>query len=217
MSKRICTLLCAGVVLLALVFAGPAEAKRVLDEKLDMDTLEKMAATGQIIHLEYRGNTLINRMVCTLVNAPPDKVWGVITGFSKYYKFIPFMLPPAVTKVAPNDFRVDFTLDITIIGPIKTTMKYSIEYVLEKPYLYMYDNPDKPKGPKAEANYWKVVPVEGGKKTLLFYLDKPPDLAKMGLLVANIIRSQPAISVGLQVSPVSIAVAEIKKYSERMK
>ena len=219
MSKRMSSLFCVFTVIFALVFTGgPASgAKKVLDKKLDMETLREMAEMGQLIHLEYKGNTLVHRMVCTLIDAPPDKVWNVISDFSKYPKFIPFMKPPGITKVAPNDLRVDFTLDITIIGPIKTIQKYSTEYVLEKPYLYMYDEPDKPKGPKSEANYWKVVPVEGGKKTLLFYLDRPPDLAKMGLLVANIIRAQPVISVGLQVSPISIAVGEIKKYCERKK
>lgn len=216
MKNRAYLLLFISVCLLTMLSSGPAAAKSVLDEKLDMGTLQKMASTGQLIHLEYKGNVLVNRMVCTLVNAPPDKVWAVITDFRNYHRFIPFMQPAKITKISANEYKVDFTLDITIIGPIKTTLKYANEYILEKPYLYQYD-PTLPKTAKSEFNYWKIVPVDGGKKTLLFYLEKPPDLAKLGTLVANIVRTKPEIGLGLQVSPISIAVAEVKKYVERKK
>lgn len=197
-------------------FAGQAQAKRVLDEKLDMATLQKMAASGQLIHLEYKGNTLVNRMVCVLVKAPPAKVWAVITDFGNYHKFVPEMLPPKVTKISATEYKVDFTLDIKILGPVKTTQKYSMLYSLENPYLYMYD-PAAAKGPKASASYWKVVPVSGGKQTMLFYLDAAPDLGKMGSLVVNVVKEKPELALALQVSPVSIMVQEIKKYAEGKK
>ena len=197
-------------------FAGQAQAKRVLDEKLDLASLQKMAAMGQLIHLEYKGNTLVNRMVCVLVNAPPAKVWTVITDFANYHKFVPDMLPPKVTKLSATEYKVDFTLDIKILGPVKTTQKYGMLYSLENPYLYMYD-PTKAKGSKANASYWKLVPVNGGKKTMLFYLDEAPDLGKMGSLVVNVVREKPELALALQVSPVSIMVQEIKKYVEGKK
>jgi hypothetical protein len=213
MHKRIAFALCLAI---ALAIGGAAQAKRVLDENLDLKTLQKMAEMGQVIHLEYKGNTLVNRMVCVVINAPLDKVWNAITDFKNYHKIITSMLPPVVTKKSDKEYKVDFTVDVKIAGPIKSTNKYSMLYVLEKPMLYMYD-PAKPKGLKQNAGYWKLVSIEGGKKTLVFYLDAAPDLNMLGSLVVNFVKEKPELGLALQVSPVSIMMQGFKNYIENKK
>ena len=203
-------------LMLAGALGGQAQAKRVLDEKLDLKTLTTLATNGQLIYFEQHGGNITDRLVVTLINAPLDKVWSVITDFSNYNKFIPTMLPPKVTKKSDKEYNVDFVLDISIYGPIKTTQKYSTAYELSKPYLYMYEV-GKPKVTKDKANYWKLVPVAGGKKTLVFYLDKAPDLKSLGTLVYNIASTKPELALALQVSPVSIVVQQLKEYVERKK
>jgi hypothetical protein len=62
-----------------------------------------------------------------------------------------------------------------------------------------------------------MASVDGGKRTLLFYLDPAPDLSKMGSLVSSVVKEKPELGLALQVSPVSIMVQGIKKYIEHTK
>ena len=212
--KSVIRFWCCAVVLL--VWGSRAHALGVLDQKLDLKTIEKMAATGQVIHLEYKGGVLQYRMVCTLIDAPLDKVWKALTDFENYHKFTPEMMPPKVTKISSTEFRADFTLQIEIYGPLKTTQKYSVQYNLEKPVLYMHD-PKGPRPPRNKANFWKLAPAGNGKKTLVFYFDKAPDLKDLGSFVHGIVKDRPELALALQVSPVSIQVQELKKYVEKKK
>ena len=203
------------VFFLAASEIGAISGERVLDEKLDVKTLKTMAEKGQLIHLQYDEQGLLEyRMVCTLVNAPIEKVWHVLTDFENYKQFIPGMATPKVNKVSDNEYIVDFTLNIEIFGPIKSTQKYSIRYNPSQPYLYMSD-PAKKRPPKNELDFWQLVKIDGGKRTLVFYLDKAPDLKELGNFVYGIVKEKPELALALQVSPVSIMVQEMKDYAER--
>ena len=203
------------LLVFTVVLTISAPTKRVLDESLDMKTLQKMASTGQLIHLQYdKSGKLTHRMVATLINAPLDTVWKTVTDFKNYNKFIPGLQPPKVRQISKTEYVVDNTLNVEIYGPIKNTNKYSVGYELKKPILYMYD-PSKKKPAQSEMNIWKLVKVDGGKKTLIFYLDEAPDLKDLGSFVYGIVKDKPELSLALQVSPVSIMVQQLKNYVEK--
>lgn len=202
------------ILIFTVVLTAAAPTSRVLDENLDMKTLQKMASSGQLIHLQYdKSGKLAYRMVATQVNAPIDKVWKVVTDFKNYNKFIPGLQPPKVRQLSKTEFVVDNTLNVEIYGPIKTVNKYSVGYELKKPMVYMYD-PSKKKPDQSEMNLWKLVDVDG-KKTLIFYLDEAPDLKDLGTFVYGIVKDKPELSLALQVSPVSIMVQQLKTYAEK--
>jgi ribosome-associated toxin RatA of RatAB toxin-antitoxin module len=196
-----------------LVCAGAApRAKSILDEELDQKTIKMLVEQGQLLDLIYDDKgELVHRMCVVLVNAKPDVVWSAITDFQNYDKFVPGMEPPVIKDKKKNEVTVEFTLKINIIMGVSYTQTYSTRYVFKKPILYMYN----PEEPKKEPNIWKLVPVDNGARTILYYYDTPPDLTKMGSLVAGVSKAKPEIALALQVSPISILLNQTKSYIEQ--
>jgi hypothetical protein len=183
-----------------------------LEQNLDQDTLIKLAEKGQLFNMIYNEKgELTHRLCVIMVDASPDVVWGVITDFKNYDKFIPDMDPPVVRNKKEDEITVDFTLKIKIVGPIATTQKYSTRYVMKKPKLYMYD----PEDSSVEPGFWQLTPIDGGKRTLVYYYDKAPDLMEMGKLVSGLVTTRPEFALALQVSPVSILLNQTKEYAEK--
>ncbi len=202
-------------ILLALSLFGvslPIHAKNVLDEQLDQKTIKKMLEYGQLLDLIYdEKGELTHRMCAVLVNAKPDIVWNVITDFENYDKFVPGMEPPVLKNKKKDEITVDFTLKIKIVMGVNSTQEYSTRYVFRKPILYMYD----PKDGSKEPGFWKIVPVDNGTQTILYYYDPAPDLTKMGALVAGVVKAKPEFALALQVSPISILLNQTKAYAEQ--
>lgn len=209
--RRFAPIVAFALCVFLLSFPGFARSKNVLDEKLDMKTLVTLTKHGLLISLEDVDGKLKYRMVSALVNAAPDKVWRVLTRFEDYGNFVPEMVQPVIEKRTKTETVVAFTLEIRILGPIKSTQNYKTRYVFKKPRLYMYSLDD----PRLEPGYWEVTPVDGGKKTLLFYIDTAPDLMKMGTLVSSVVKAKPELGLAIQVSPITILVQAIKTESEK--
>lgn len=210
MKRLFCAL---ALVLTFAAFAGAAEkGKTILDQNLDQKTIMALIEHGQLFNLIYNDKgELTHRMCAVLANAPLDFVWNVITNFENYDKFVPGMLPPALRDEKKNEVTVDFILKINIIMGISSTQKYSTRYVLAKPILYMHD----PENSSSEPGFWKLVPVDGGKRTILYYYDPAPDLSKLGKLVDGVTKAKPELALALQVSPISILLNETKAYIEK--
>jgi len=210
--KRFHVIAAAVLCLFVLVQTAVAE-ENILDQDLDIKTIKKMAEHGQLINLIYNDQgELTHRMHAVVINADLDTVWGVITDYKNYDKFVPEMIPPKIRESEDDRTIVDFTLKIRIIMGVSSTQEYSTMYVEEKPVLHML-NPDKP---DEEGGFWKLVPVENGEKTLAFYYDPVPDLSEMGRLVAGVAKSKPEFAIALQVSPVTILMNETKAYIEKI-
>ncbi|MEW5946879.1 MAG: SRPBCC family protein [bacterium] len=189
-----------------------APAKNVLEEELDINTIKLMAKHGQLIHLSYSGEEISYRMVAMLADAPPDAAWEAVSDVERYHEFVPEMLPVKVLSRGKDELTVEHTVQVKVIAMVKATEKYSTRYVFKKPRLYMHS----PDDPKAEPGYWELVPVDGGKKTLLIYFDKAPDLSKMGSMVKLVIKAKPEFGLALQVSPVSILIKAMKSRAEEI-
>ncbi len=211
MRKRAVPILLLGTF----VFLGistSSYAKNVLDEQLDQKTMKIMLQYGQLLELVYNEKgELTHRMCAVLVNAKPDIVWSTITDFSNYDKFVPGMEPPVLKNKKKDEITVDFTLRIKIVMGVSSTQEYSTRYVFKKPILYMYD----PKDVTKEPGFWKMVPVDNGKQTILYYYDPAPDLTKMGALVSGVVKAKPEFALALQVSPISILLNQTKAFAEK--
>lgn len=207
-SILVCLLLFLSAALIQPSFA----AEKVLEENLDVETLKLMAGHGQLIHLSYDGEELTYRTVMTLVNAPLNVVWKVISNAEKYVEFVPQMQSVEVLDKKGGEITVEHTVKIKIVGPIAATEKYSTRYVFDKPKVVMYD----PEKPEEEPGYWELVPVNDGKKTLLIYFDKAPNLEEMGTVVRTVLRTKPELGLALQVSPVSILTKAMKARAEKL-
>lgn len=200
------------VTLFTALFSLQTSAKNILDENLDKNTIIRLAEQGQLLNLVYdKHGELTNRMCAVIADAPLDIVWNVITDYADYYKFVPEMESSIIKSSKSNEATVDFTLKIKIIMGVSSTQKYSTRYVKEKPILHMYD----PENPKAEPGFWKLVPINGGKRTLILYYDKAPDLMKMGSLVSGVVSSRPELAIALQLSPISMLLDATREYSEK--
>ncbi|HOY63274.1 MAG: Polyketide cyclase / dehydrase and lipid transport [bacterium ADurb.Bin236] len=183
-----------------------------LEQNLDQDTLIKLAEKGQLFNMIYdEKGELTHRLCIVMVDASPDIVWGVITDFKNYDKFIPDMDPPVIRNKKDNEATVDFVLRIKIVGPIASTQKYSTRYVMKKPKMFMHD----PEDSSVEPGFWQLTPIDGGKRTLVYYYDKAPDLMELGKLVSGLVTTRPEFALALQVSPVSILLNQTKEYAEK--
>ncbi|MEW6201901.1 MAG: SRPBCC family protein [bacterium] len=209
-NKMALPLMC---ILTSVLLASPCfPAEKVLDEKLDKNTLKLMAQHGQLIHLAYDGEELTYRTVVMFVNAPVDMVWDVITDIENYDKFVPEMLPPKIINRKKDEITAHHTVKVKVIAGISASENYDMRYVFKKPRVYMYD----PKKPKREPGYWEIVPVDGSSKTLLFYTDRAPNLNEMGTMVKTIVRMKPELGLALQVSPISILTKAMKSRAEAL-
>ena len=177
------------------VFAS--EEMSVVRLQVEQDTIEKLLREGEILVIKenQQGGRFKFITAGVLINAAPDQVWKTITDYNHYQEFVPEC---EKVSVAPGDAR--HTLFITFSVAFKfSVLKYHLNYTLREVYQKDKWRIDwtRKEGDLAEAiGAWELIPLEGGKKTAVFY-SSYSDLRSIGYLVENLLKEQPVMELAI--------------------
>jgi carbon monoxide dehydrogenase subunit G len=145
-------------------FKDPGEIKPLDIYNLDTDTLRKLdLGNAGLIH-ETKEGKIISALAYAFVDAPPEKVWGVLTDFDHYDDI--FSTECKIKSKKDNQVTVDQeTASFSALG---------MEFGYNLHARYTIDGPDHLSYVAIDGTYvgshgdFRILPLPGGDKCLLF-------------------------------------------------
>ncbi len=216
------TALCITVAAAALsLYARPASAGEPIWKKIDKTQLVKLLEGGRVGFVDrglYPGKEMAISGV--LIDAPPQKVWNVITDFDNYPKMINQIYKAQVIEKNEKFARVHFYMFLIKLGPVKIQTNYIQKWTFDKPKRITMTSDD-PKAPKKKGEKevpitWDLVPTPDGKRTMLFHTTIS-DLRDGGMVGTYMVERQPTIQIGFDLANALTQTEAIKKQFEKAK
>lgn len=185
-------------------------------KSLSPEKLANLFEYGELFGVEYLGSTEKVEVVSIgmLADAPPEKVWDVITDFEGYTKLLPDQLKTETIEKGPNTEKVRFTVSVLKLGMLDINTKYVLKYKLDKPNKV--DIGWVEGDVKNVAGFWELFPVDGGKKTVAIYVISS-DLASASPIVGAALKEQPATMMAINLSSAIIFTQKLMEKAEGRK
>ncbi len=189
------TLSAANFLFYSSVFAS--EEMSVVRLQVGKDTIEKLLREGEILIIKESqpGGRFKFVTAGVLINAAPTQVWNTITDYNHYPEFVPDC---EKVSIAPGDAKNILFIKFTVAFKF-SILKYHLNYTLREVYQMNKWRIDwtRKEGDLAEAiGAWELIPLEGGKKTAVFY-SSYSDLRSIGYLVENLLKEQPVMELAI--------------------
>jgi ribosome-associated toxin RatA of RatAB toxin-antitoxin module len=206
----------AAIIFLAVVIAGAVsaqEAEGIKFQGLDPSQLALLAKQGSMLVIKYDKKGKLREVVAaSLVNAPAEKVWAVLTDFDSYPKFIPQTTGMRVVKqISPTEVQTEQTVKVEI-WVLKVMIAYQHLQKLDpnKSIKFNYVSGDLP----GTFGRYDLVELPNKTQTLLFYT-LYSNLTALPWPVGPIMKSQPDFMTSVNVSTTSMVVKAIKEEVEQ--
>lgn len=180
-------------------------------EKMDSATVRQLFKEGLVMTIKRRSaSNLPEVTTAAIIEADPHVVWKAITDYQRRPEMI-----TGVTRV--ENLKWD--------GPKATftqrnVVKFSfIKFAWDENRIHVH-TPEKkiifyePDRPKEIAGGYELVPLDGGKATLLIY-SYQADLRNMGFPVGTLAREMPLVEEILMTSAGIMVVSGAKEYIEK--
>jgi carbon monoxide dehydrogenase subunit G len=198
-------------VALVLLCAPPAISRENALKKMGPDMLLKMTRGGMFAYLERSGGV---ELPCgaVLVNATPQKVWDTITDFKNYPKLITQIQNVKVKEKKKDGATVTLSSLLMRVGPLKIAtegdqiFKFSGNNHID---ILPGDKKD-----KTTWGAWDLVPVEGGKKTVLIYAFTS-DVGAGGGVAKSLIEREPTLNVSINLANIMVMLEGMKRGAEK--
>ena len=117
---------------LALALASPS-AWAFDTAAIDGATMKRLVGGGQIVLVEEQPNGRLAMVTGgTLVAAPPQKVWNIITNYSEYPSWMPETSEVNTTPVGTDELDVQFVLDFKF-SVISKRVVYTARHTFQEP------------------------------------------------------------------------------------
>jgi len=172
--------------------------------------LELLLKKGEMVFLDLSPGDIPWMVTAgVIIGASPEKVYSVITDFTKYTEFMPQL--DSVEQYDPGDGfpEVTFTLGFRFAYIIPLTLSYTYKYLLRPPLRI--DWVGIREGKACDYGYWELVPLDGGKKTAALYnLYSTPQ----GYLLKKIIKKNPQLHISTILSTALIVGQKTKVRAE---
>lgn len=137
-------------------------------QDLDVGLLQKILSCGPF-YLIDKSVPAINKPVTQscLINAPVQQVWNATTDFAHHAEWIPALENVKILEQTPTSSIV-YSEDVLLrLGPVKMSTEVTLKYIFHPPgKIDISWIAGKVKDAKGT---WEFVPIEDGKKTLVFY------------------------------------------------
>jgi ribosome-associated toxin RatA of RatAB toxin-antitoxin module len=164
-----------------------------------------MLARGPLVLVERNPQGKFHRCTAVaLINAPPDKVWEVVTDVGNLKNFVPKVLKSEVVRHEGNE--IDLKLEIDTPG---VNTRYTMRHTLH-PETRTIDITWLEGDLKGSAWSFRLDPAEGGK-TLLTYGGASKNFSSV---LERLEDDQQTISIGVNVGAALTTVTAIKKRCE---
>lgn len=170
--------------------------------------LAPMLEKGPLVLVEQGADNKFTQATgVVLVDAPPDKVWAVLTKPAEFKDFMPKVTTSEVVKEKAGDVEVHFVLDVP--GP---DTDYSVRFTPDAKTMTMagaWAGGDL----KGSKWLWKVEPAPNGKALLSHTLA----VKNFSGLAQSLEDDQQTVTVGVNVGSVLAATKAVKKRAETQK
>jgi len=178
------------------------------------ENVSKMLERGNVIIVHKKPSPELPLFVSagTLINAPVEKVWEVITDFEKYPEFVPQVDEVKTKKIGEREIAVTYNLSFRFTV-IKIKVQYTVLMRLLPPGDIWWTLKKDEKNDLEEAmGRWELIPA-GKNKTAAFYTIYS-HLQSMGRLMKFFLKQEPHLETTIPVSTGSLMVDSIKKRVE---
>jgi len=181
-------------------------------ERVDIKALRKALEKGDMVLTDVtpRGET-VSITAMTLVNAPPQKVWDVVTNYNDYKNFTPLVNKSEVKERKGNKVTVEFVAGVkfaflSINGRILLEQTHhpidSIEYRRVGGSLNMMQG------------YWRILEVDNGNKSIMC-CKVAADLRDINKAIGFLLERIPFLIGPLLYAGIGIIGAAVKKKIEK--
>ena len=178
---------------------------------IDAASMERMVGGGQVVLVEeYPDGRLKLVTGGTLVKAPPQKVWDLISDYETYSDWMPQTTEVTVSNRTEKRADAHFVLDFQF-SVISKTVEYTTRHTFEPPHAIRWTLVEGDFNTSVGA--WHLVPAKGGTSTLVFY-STFTDLTSMGWIVRALLEEQPTMEVAIQGSTALMVVKSVKEKLE---
>lgn len=212
MIKQKLAVLLVSLSLIMLANGAPAAAAHDNAlKKMNVSTLSKIVSGGMLGYLD-RSSGVEVACAAVLINATPDRVWTTITAYENYPRIISQISKVKILERKSDSAKISMTAYIMRVGPVNITsegtqaMKYTGKSHIE---ISSADAKD-----KKTWGTWDLIPVEGGKKTILIYAYNT-DIAAGGGTAKALVDKEPTLGISINMSNVMVMVEGIKKGAEK--
>jgi ribosome-associated toxin RatA of RatAB toxin-antitoxin module len=192
---------------------APAElAQEFLPPDLDPATMKKLASEGYLIVVRQAQDlSLINITVGRLVKAPAAVVWGTVTDFENWPRFVDRTKDEKVLRREDdNHLLVSQTLAIKVWRLPSIDIESEQVYALTPPAKVRFWHT---KGPLLGSyGGWDIVPL--GNDTILFY-SLYSNLYNLGLGLGSMFRGEPDFMAGINVTTAMLVARCVQEEAER--
>jgi ribosome-associated toxin RatA of RatAB toxin-antitoxin module len=205
--------LCA--TLAALAFSAPAQARKVvlgdITKRVDLGSLVPLLKNGEVSLVEsYANGELKEVTVFGLVNAPQAKVWAVLTDYGHYPEFMPNVASLEVVSKDGDDAVLAYELEVP-----GSNLSYRLRHHhLPAQFRLEVSLADDEGDIETGAWRWDLVPYAGGAQTIVVYT-LYTDVRESSWIIRQVLKDQPSMEHGLNVSTGLISVGAIKKKAEK--
>ncbi len=149
-----------------------------------------------------------------LVDSPPEDVYALITDYDSYTEFMPSLAKCEVVHRSRDGrtLHVRYVLKLKFAA-ISTSVKYTVKLSLDPDgYEVRWDLI---KGDMKETRGgWKLVPLDGGKRTALFY-SVYSDIGSINWITKKLVDATPGIEVAINSSTCELVLKAVKARMER--
>lgn len=207
----------AFLVLSFVVPARSSEEMSVLRLGVDLPTIQKLLNEGEILIVkeEETGGRFKYVSAGVLIDAPPEAVWNIITGYEKYPEFVPDC---EKAEVEPGDAEGTFFVKFVVavkFSVIKVRARYTLRQVHQQSKRRIDWTLEE--GDLAEnIGAWELIPLKDGKATGAFY-SLYSDLRSLGFLVKWLLKEQPVMELAITSSTAILMARAVKARAEGRK
>lgn len=181
----------------------------------DPEKLASLLKYGELFEVDYIGGDKVEAIsIGMLADAPPEKVWNVISDFEGYANLLPDQLKTESIEKGTNTEKVRFTVSVLKLGLIDINTKYVLKYKMDKPRRL--DIGWVEGDVKNVVGYWELIPVAGGKKTVAIYVITS-DLGSASPIVGAALKEQPATVMAINLSSAIIFTQKIMEKADGKK
>ncbi len=178
----------------------------------DATAVQQLASQGPLVITEERPDGSLALVTGgILVKAPPARVWALISDYPRYSEWVPQTRKVEVLAETADYKDVHFVLDFKF-SVITMKVEYTMRKVERPPHeirWYLTEGDF-----KSSTGAWRLVPVDGGQHTLVFY-STWADLESMGWIVRELLEEQPSMEIAMLASTAAMVVKAVKVELER--
>lgn len=199
-------------LLVAVMHAAPCPAaQEPFWRGMDEATLLKMVGTDKFAFIDRTGGKE-RAVVAMVVDSAPGAVWGVITDFENYPDYIHECSSVKVKSATDKTATVFFKMSLLKAGPVNLASEYTLVYKMDKSKRMEFASSGD--NGKILNGAWELVPVQGGKRTVLFY-DAYSDFKSAGSLAKHMVERSPSLEIAINLANAMVYVEQIKRAAEK--